>query len=272
MATRKRAEKPAKKPGRAKPVKRPPRQTECTIGEVAEAIRANGGCLTYAARDLGVTYQTTRNYMKRWPELRKVRREARCARLDNAERMVDQAILHGDPKAAMALLDRLGKKRGYGQQKAVEHTGNVGNKVQVAGKVSLRELNLPAELLQAILEHVRRRKAEQQARQQPAPPPSTPAAAPAPVDEPAPALPCALSELPAEDREEVQAHADAATPAPVVRKDPPPANPPNATVLHAPPRLAPRTREMMPAELAQDLGLPSMFNLPESAWRRLPGW
>lgn len=70
--------------------------------------------LTYAARTLGCTIHTIRNYIDRYPELSLVRVEAREEIVDMAEMALVKQIQEGNAACIIFALNQLGRHKGYG--------------------------------------------------------------------------------------------------------------------------------------------------------------
>ena len=89
------------------------RETNCTKEEVADAIRKARGKITLAGEMLGLSYNVIFRYMKMWPELKEVLREAKYRQLDVAEDKLFTAIDQGKAWGIMFYLKTQGKGRGY---------------------------------------------------------------------------------------------------------------------------------------------------------------
>lgn len=91
----------------------PPSKPRHTKADVMAAIRKRRGKLYLAAADLRITPQTLRNYMRRWPDVRKAVAEAKGKMLDVAESKLLTAIEKGQPWAICFYLKCQAKQRGY---------------------------------------------------------------------------------------------------------------------------------------------------------------
>ena len=83
------------------------------IEQIEEALRANGGFISYAAKSLGITYQAVWNRIQKCPKLRQSYEEIRESYLDLAESKLLVKIREGDLGAICFFLKCQGKKRGY---------------------------------------------------------------------------------------------------------------------------------------------------------------
>jgi hypothetical protein len=93
--------------------------------QVAEALRKASGIKSLAAKMLGCSPATIRNYCARHPELEDVIAEAVEDTLDLAEAKVKQAIGKGDLRAAFFFLECKGKHRGYSRRGEVVIEGSL---------------------------------------------------------------------------------------------------------------------------------------------------
>src|SRR5262245_30739542 len=93
--------------------------------EVAEALRANRGLVTLAARRLGCSRRTIANYVDRCPGVAEALTEAREAQLDVAEARLFQAIDEGELAAITFYLRTVGRHRGYSERHEVAVDGKV---------------------------------------------------------------------------------------------------------------------------------------------------
>lgn len=88
--------------------------------DVVAAIRKAKGGIYIAAAKLGISQQTMRNYLRRWPDLMAVVRMYRLRMLDLAENKLLAAIRKGDRWAVQFALRTIGRKRGYKTVKEVD--------------------------------------------------------------------------------------------------------------------------------------------------------
>lgn len=100
-----------------------------TPQEVADALIEGGGFITRAARSLGCTSNTVRNYINRHAKCREAVQEARERMLDTAEGKLFQQILDGNMTAIIFYLKTQGKGRGYIERQEV--TGTDGGAVTI---------------------------------------------------------------------------------------------------------------------------------------------
>lgn len=91
---------------------RPPEE-QYTEQQVAGALRASHGIVKYAARKLHCARGTIYRYMREFPALKTVRREAKGDLLDDAEVGLADAVRQRQPWAIRLVLLTLGKDRGY---------------------------------------------------------------------------------------------------------------------------------------------------------------
>lgn len=141
----------SKKPGNRKGLPVPKKPTRYTKEEVIAALKEKGGFIYATAAHLDLSPETMKNYMKRWPELRKVVKQCKRHALDRAERKLIDLIDRGDFRAIKYFLSCQGKKRGYGTQKVKIETNNVGLPIGVSEEAP----QLPDDLKREILNKVR---------------------------------------------------------------------------------------------------------------------
>jgi hypothetical protein len=94
--------------------------------EVAAALLAAKGLVSVAARTLGCTPHTVRNYIARYASVAAAQREARESILDLTEARLFQAIDKGEPWAITSTLRTIGKDRGYVERIEQDHRGSIG--------------------------------------------------------------------------------------------------------------------------------------------------
>lgn len=122
------------------------RPTGLTPEIVAEALKRNGGIMSAAAAQLGVTRQTIYQWTLAQPQLRQVIAEARELTLDLAEGKLLQAIRNDNLTATIFFLKCHGKARGYVERQ--EHTGPGGGPINVVDLSSIPNEDL------AVLEEI----------------------------------------------------------------------------------------------------------------------
>jgi hypothetical protein len=81
--------------------------------QVAHAIRKNHGFLSPAARDLGVSIQTVRDYVRSFDICRRVMEEERLGVVDATEAKLFQCAMKGEGWAVTLVLRSLATDRGY---------------------------------------------------------------------------------------------------------------------------------------------------------------
>lgn len=101
------------------------RRPRYTREHVLAAIRGSGGIMQVIATRLGCDWRTARDYVQRWQETRNAYDDEREVLLDYAEVAVAKATKEGDLRAAMWVLSRLGRHRGWGGSLDVTARGDV---------------------------------------------------------------------------------------------------------------------------------------------------
>ena len=101
-----------------------------TFEQIAEALRNSAGLKSQAAAKLSVSNAAVSGYMKKWPKLNEVVREAIDSTCDLAEGKLILAIQSGNLKAILFYLKTKGKDRGYVERS--EWTGLGGGPIKVA--------------------------------------------------------------------------------------------------------------------------------------------
>ena len=81
--------------------------------QVADAIIATRGFITYTARQLGCTRATVYDYINRYDVCKQAVEDARANMLDTAELRLWEQINDGDTTAIIFTLKTIGKHRGY---------------------------------------------------------------------------------------------------------------------------------------------------------------
>lgn len=89
------------------------RRSALKIGQIEKALRATGGFVTYAAKQLGVSHQAITLRIKNSPQLQKVQDEVRESYLDMTEHSLMKKIKDEDLGAIIFYLKCQGKNRGY---------------------------------------------------------------------------------------------------------------------------------------------------------------
>jgi hypothetical protein len=101
-----------------------PKKAAYTKKQIIEALENTAGFKTYAAKNLGCSYQTILNYFERYPDLEDTLTHIRERKLDLAEHQLVKAIDRGEPWAIKYYLKYQGKMRGYIERQ--EFTGGDG--------------------------------------------------------------------------------------------------------------------------------------------------
>lgn len=104
--------------------KKPTGGPKTTAEEVAKALRESKGFVSVAARRLGVSEITVRNYMARSAECRLAREEAREEMKDYAEGRLFSRIQKDDTTAIIFFLKTQGKDRGYVERQELTGPGD----------------------------------------------------------------------------------------------------------------------------------------------------
>ena len=99
--------------------------------EVAEALVKARGLQTVAAQMLGCTWETVREYVKRYPECAEAINLANNALGDLAETKLVDNITNGDQRAIEFYLKTKQRDRGYTDKTQVELTGAAGGPVRL---------------------------------------------------------------------------------------------------------------------------------------------
>lgn len=87
-----------------------------TKEEVEQALINSKGFITVAARSLGCTARTVKNYMNEFPELWEIRQEAKSEIVDMAEFNLFKNIQEGKESSIIYALNQLARDRGYGKR------------------------------------------------------------------------------------------------------------------------------------------------------------
>jgi len=102
-----------------------------TPDQVIEALRETQGMQFLAASRLRCHFNTIKNYIDRYPEIKLVVEQLRGERLDVAEDKLHAALVDGQPWAICFFLKTQGKHRGYVERSEVAHQGDKTSPVQV---------------------------------------------------------------------------------------------------------------------------------------------
>jgi hypothetical protein len=100
-----------------------------TVDQVTRALKNSRGLVSPAARALGCSAQTVRNYVKRHPTVAQAKEDEREKLIDTAEAHLYQQIINGNIVAILFTLKTVGKSRGYVER--AELTGVDGAPIQV---------------------------------------------------------------------------------------------------------------------------------------------
>lgn len=100
-----------------------------TAQQIADALTQSKGFVSVAARNLGCTDNTVRNYIDRYSVCRQAVIDARESMLDIAEGRLYQNVNNNDNTAIIFLLKTQGKSRGYVER--TEITGKNGDDLRV---------------------------------------------------------------------------------------------------------------------------------------------
>ena len=97
-----------------------------SIKSVVEALEKSNGLISVAARSLGCSQTTIKNYRKKYPEVEQAIQDHRCVLVDAAQGALFRAVLNGDITAIIFTLKALGKDRGFVEKQQIEHSGEIG--------------------------------------------------------------------------------------------------------------------------------------------------
>lgn len=92
---------------------------------IAQAIESCHGNVFATAKKLNTSRRTIYNYLERYPELEKVRNEARDGFLDKAESILYRKVEEGETTPLIFYLKTQGRHRGWSQSRQVEIKGNL---------------------------------------------------------------------------------------------------------------------------------------------------
>ena len=99
-----------------------------TINQVKEALQKNGGFVTQAAKELGITPQAIYYRLEKNQSLRKALEDVRSEYLDMAEFKLIQKVKEGNLGAICFYLKCQGKERGYIERQEI--TGKDGSDLE----------------------------------------------------------------------------------------------------------------------------------------------
>jgi hypothetical protein len=91
------------------------------------ALKQSRGLISAAARAIGCSHQTIRNYIDRYPEVAEAVIEQREHLVDMAELQLWNRIHEGDTTAIIFTLKTLGKDRGYVEKAQVDVGGQLNH-------------------------------------------------------------------------------------------------------------------------------------------------
>lgn len=100
-----------------------------TAQQVADALTQAKGFVSVAARNLGCTDQTVRNYIERYAVCKQAVTDAREAMIDYAEGKLYQNIQNNDTVSILFFLKTQAKQRGYVER--TEVTGANGSDLRI---------------------------------------------------------------------------------------------------------------------------------------------
>jgi len=90
------------------------RPVRVTKARIKQALRANGGFISYAAQSLGCNERTVRRAVQKWPDVAEELKDIRESHKDVAEHSLIKQIRKENTKATIFYLRHQGKDRGYG--------------------------------------------------------------------------------------------------------------------------------------------------------------
>lgn len=105
-----------------------------TAQQVADALTKAKGFVSVAARGLGCTDQTVRNYIERYAICKQAVLDARESMIDIAEGRLYQNINEGDNTAIIFFLKTQAKHRGYIERVQQEVSGLDGSPLSIVIK------------------------------------------------------------------------------------------------------------------------------------------
>lgn len=91
---------------------------------IIQAITKNNGLLSYAAKELGCSWQTVRNYINSDKDIKSAYEDVCEKKLDIAENVVERDLLDGNVETAKWYLRYKGKHRGYVDRDNSDFTEN----------------------------------------------------------------------------------------------------------------------------------------------------
>ena len=115
-----------------------------TPEQVIEALQYTRGMQYLAARKLGCSHETLRNYLNRYPQIQAAMELERGEMVDLAELKLWEALEKGQPWAIALCLRTVGKERGYIERS--EMTGKDGESIGLHVQVTQTALEVQARL------------------------------------------------------------------------------------------------------------------------------
>ena len=102
-----------------------------TAAQIADALTEANGFVSVAARNLGCSDSTVRNYIERYAICKQTVIDSREKMIDIAEGKLYQNIMLGDNTAIIFFLKTQAKHRGYIEKSVTEVTGKDGQELPV---------------------------------------------------------------------------------------------------------------------------------------------
>ena len=102
-------------------------KVERTEEEVLAAIKGSGGIMTNIAIKLDVTWHTAAKLINQWESTKQALNDEDETILDVAETQLINQVRAGEQSMIKFLLKTKGRKRGYVEERKVEHSGNVNH-------------------------------------------------------------------------------------------------------------------------------------------------
>src|SRR6185295_2403415 len=97
---------------------------------MAEALTRSKGLVSIAARSLGCSPETIRQYRQRHPLVERAITDARDELVDTAELSLRKRVMEGEGWAVSLVLKTLGRDRGYVERHEQQHTGADGGPIR----------------------------------------------------------------------------------------------------------------------------------------------
>jgi hypothetical protein len=115
-----------------------PFEKKFTRQQIIDALKATGGFITHAAKELGCCYVTIENYINDDPSIAVENAQIKENRLDIAESVVVETMEGSDIKEAMNAakfyLKYKGRNRGYIKHQKIEVTDDLSKMMREADK------------------------------------------------------------------------------------------------------------------------------------------